>query len=77
MGFGENYAAQESERVETNQRLRKRRVFNYKGEPLPMMKHLKIGVKPGVTDTIRVHFEWVASQRIIVIGHCGRHLDLK
>jgi hypothetical protein len=77
LGFGEHYAAQESESVQKNQRLRKRRTFIYAGKPLQMMKHLKIGVKSGVSECIRVHFEWDASRRIIVIGHCGRHLDLK
>lgn len=75
LGFGEHYAAQESDTVENSRRARQRRTFIYKGKPVPMMKHLKIGKKPGMSETIRVHFEWDASQRIIVIGHCGRHLD--
>ena len=75
LGFGEHYAAQESDRVENNRRARQRRTFTYRGKPVPMMKHLKIGKNPGIAETIRVHFEWDASKRIIVIGHCGRHLD--
>jgi len=42
-----------------------------------MMKHLKIGNKPSVSETIRIHFEWDASDKKIIIGHCGPHLDHK
>ncbi|MCM3869237.1 MAG: DUF429 domain-containing protein [Pyrinomonadaceae bacterium] len=77
LGFGEHYAAQESDRVENNRRARQRRTFTYKGKPLQMMKHLKIGTKPGISETIRVHFEWDSTERLIIIGHCGRHLDQK
>jgi hypothetical protein len=76
-GFGAHYAAQESDQVMNNPRARNRRTFSYNGEQVSMMKHLKIGANKGVSDTIRVHFEWDPSQSIIVIGHCGPHLDQK
>jgi hypothetical protein len=75
--FGNAYSARESETVETNKRARKLRTFNYKGRNLEMMRHLKIGVKDSVAETLRVHFEWDASARKIVIGHCGPHLAQK
>jgi hypothetical protein len=42
-----------------------------------MMKHLKIGVKDSVAETLRIHFEWDDGDRKIIIGHCGSHLDHK
>ncbi|WP_279611117.1 hypothetical protein [Burkholderia gladioli] len=40
-----------------------------------MEKHLKHGVKDSAAETLRVHFEWIASEQKIIIGHCGKHLD--
>lgn len=73
--FGEAYSAKESERVENNQRARRLRTFIYNGKQIKMMKHLKIGVKDSAAATLRIHFEWDAKNRVIVIGHCGAHLD--
>jgi hypothetical protein len=73
--FGNAYAARESEKVESNAQGRKRRSFDYKGKPVAMMKHLKIGTKDSVVETLRIHFHWDADDRRIVIGHCGPHLD--
>ena len=75
--FGAHYSAKESESVEKNRRARQVRTFPYKGREIPMMKHLKIGVKDSASETIRVHFEWDASERKIIIGYCGPHLDPK
>jgi hypothetical protein len=72
--FGEHYAATESETVEGNERARRLRTFDYNGKKIPMMKHLKIGAKPGPFESIRVHFEWQHGERKIIIGYCGRHL---
>ncbi|MBI2767021.1 MAG: hypothetical protein HYX53_14065 [Chloroflexi bacterium] len=73
--FGQAYAALESETVNGNPGAIKRRTFAYRGEHLVMTKHLKIGIKDSVAETWRCHFEWLASESRIVIGHCGRHLD--
>jgi len=54
---------------------KKRRVFEYKGQDILMEKHLRIGQKPSPSETIRVHFEWIAPEKKIVIGWCGRHLE--
>ena len=73
--FGNAYAARESETVENNKRARTLRTFLYEGRAIEMWKHLKIGVKPSVAETLRVHFEWDDARKKIVIGHCGPHLD--
>jgi hypothetical protein len=75
--FGDDYSAKESESAEGNKRARQLRTFNYNGQKIEMMKHLKIGVKPSPAETIRIHFEWLADEQKIVIGYCGPHLDHK
>lgn len=75
--FGRNeYAATESERVTSNPDMRRKRIFEYKGEQVEMFRHLKIGVDDDFTKTIRVHFYWDAQNKKIIIGHCGRHLPV-
>lgn len=75
--LGDYYAAQESETVANTPRLRRARTFAYEGRSLYMSQHLKIGVKDGVSETIRVHFAWDEPTRMIVIGHCGEHLPIR
>jgi hypothetical protein len=75
--FGNAYSARESETVETNKQARKLRTFRYKDQDVEMMKHLKIGVRDSIAETLRIHFEWDPDDRKIVIGHCGHHLDHK
>ncbi len=75
--FGSRYAARESDTVEGTVEARKRRTFDCDGRPIEMFKHLKIGVKDSAAETIRVHFEWVASEQRIVIGYCGPHIPFK
>lgn len=55
---------------------RSERSFMYRGKMLQMDKHLKIGWTDSLVTTLRIHFEWVAEEKRIVIGHCGRHLAL-
>lgn len=71
--FGASYAAKESDTL--SKAGRRRRTFEYTGENIEMEKHLKVGVADNRTDTLRIHFEWLAAERRIVIGHCGGHLD--
>jgi len=73
--FGNAYSARESETVEANKRARKLRTFQYKGKPVEMMAHLRIGVKDSLAETWRAHFLWDPDAQKIVIGHCGKHLD--
>lgn len=54
----------------------KRRTFYYNEVPCMMLKHLKYGRKDSLAETLRIHFEWFADEQKIVIGHCGKHLDL-
>jgi hypothetical protein len=73
--FGQNkYAATESETVMHNRNARNARTFTYKGQPVEMLRHLKLGVKDSAHKTLRVHFHWDAEDRKIIIGHCGAHL---
>lgn len=72
--FGHNaYAQNEGEALSSGGK--KRRTFMYRGQDLEMHKHLKIGVKDSAAETLRIHFEWLADEKRIVIGHCGKHLD--
>lgn len=70
-----SFAARESETVENNKRARSLRTFAYEGSPVEMMRHLKIGVKPSDATTFRAHFHWDAAKELVVLGHCGGHLD--
>lgn len=54
---------------------KQRRTFAYHGKNFLMEKHLKSGVKDSLAETLRIHFEWVAEEKRLVIGHCGKHLD--
>jgi hypothetical protein len=74
--FGSAYAATEASGG-TNVRARKLRTFVYGGREVLMLQHLKIGVKDSANETWRCHFMWDAASRVIVIGHCGPHLDLR
>lgn len=73
--FGSAFSARESETVENNRRARSLRTFRYKGRPVEMMMHLRIGNKPSTAETFRAHFEWDAAEKRVVLGHCGKHLD--
>lgn len=69
------FASDESDTVANNKLARKRRTFIYKGQNIEMLPHLKIGTKPSEYETLRIHFFWDAEARVIVIGHCGAHID--
>lgn len=75
--LGQAFSAKESETVEKNKKARSLRTFSYRGQPTEMMMHLRIGVKDSVAETFRAHFEWDGTNRKVVIGHCGKHLDHK
>lgn len=71
--FGNSFAAKEADTLSKNGR--ECRTFNYMGRDILMEKHLKIGVKDSLAETLRVHFDWVPDEQKIIIGHCGKHLD--
>ena len=76
--FGKNeYASNEGETAGSNKRAKSARTFEYKGKSIEMMKHVKHGVKDSASETIRIHFEWDADDKKIVIGYCGPHLPHK
>lgn len=70
--FGSSFTANEAGMSNEG---KKRRTFNYRGHDILMERHLKHGVKDSLAETLRVHFDWVAKDNKIVIGHCGKHLD--
>jgi hypothetical protein len=70
------FAATESETILKSKELMRVRTFEYLGRPIPMSRHLKIGVADDVTKTIRVHFHWDSDSARIVIGYCGSHLPI-
>ncbi|MDE3164999.1 MAG: hypothetical protein KGN36_04260 [Acidobacteriota bacterium] len=75
--FGKNeYAAKESETVMGNKAMRRLRTFEYDGEQVEMVRHLKIGADENVAKTIRVHFHWDAKRQRIVVGYCGEHFPI-
>jgi len=72
--FGQNaYSANEASALSNDGK--RRRTFLYRGREFLMEKHLKHGVKDSLAETLRVHFEWLSSEKMIVVGHCGKHLD--
>ena len=72
--FGNNaYAANEASVLSNDGK--RRRTFAYRGRDFLMEKHLKHGVKDSLAETLRVHFEWLAHEQKIIVGHCGKHLD--
>lgn len=72
--FGQNaYAANEATVLSNDGK--RRRTFTYRGRDFLMEKHLKHGVKDSLAETLRVHFEWLANEKKIIVGHCGKHLD--
>ena len=70
------FAATESEQILKSKDMMRARTFDYKGTPISMPRHLKIGVADDITKTIRVHFHWDAESRCIVVGYCGSHLPV-
>lgn len=72
--FGQNaYSANEASALSNDGK--RRRTFSYRGRDFLMEKHLKHGVKDSLAETLRIHFEWVAAEKKIIVGHCGKHLD--
>jgi hypothetical protein len=71
--FGQNiYTAKEGRLSANGLNLR---TFSYRGKAMFMEKHLRYGIKDSAATTLRIHFEWIADEGKIVIGHCGKHLN--
>jgi len=71
--FGTNYAAREKGALSKAGTARRTFIFNNKS--YFMNQHLKIGTEDNATNTLRVHFAWLPGEKLLIIGHCGRHLD--
>jgi hypothetical protein len=69
-----NYAARESQTIQTNPQAKRARTFSYQGKTIEMWQHLKIGAKDSENRTLRIHFHWDEELGQAVIGHCGKHL---
>jgi len=50
------------------------RTFEYRGNPVYMPVHLRIGTSFSEAATLRMHFAWDSDNNVIVVGHCGKHL---
>lgn len=75
--FGKNeFAATESKTVIGNKKLLRARTFEYRGQAVQMLRHLKIGAVEDKGKTIRIHFHWDSERKQIVIGYCGPHLPI-
>lgn len=72
--FGKNGFATR-DKVNLSKKGKQLRTFNYRGEDLFMERHLKIDGGDSVYETWRCHFHWDSERKLIVIGHCGKHLD--
>lgn len=67
------FAAKESETLSNSGRMK--RTFTYKGAPVLMEAHLKVGDTGGSAETtLRIHFHWDPAAKRVVIGHCGPHI---
>jgi|GEM_PF-3150262 len=71
------YSANESETTRASKRAMELRTFEYEGEQIAFLRHLRIGTSPSSREGWRCHFHHGATRNRIVIGHCGAHLDLK
>lgn len=47
----------------------------YKGKPADMNKHFCLGNARDPVRTLRIHFEWDADEKLLVIHHAGKHLE--
>ena len=70
---GFEVAITESERTRDNRKLAAKRMDVYKGHKIDITPHVKYGRDPG--NSLRVHYCALAEEKLLVIGHCGDHLD--
>ena len=70
---GFELAVGESETTRKHKHLGALRKDVYKGESIDIGAHVKRGTSPG--NTLRVHYCAYAKDRLLVVGHCGDHLD--
>ena len=71
------YSANESETTRASKRAMDLRTFEYEGEQVTFLRHLRIGNAPSSREGWRCYFHHDPERKKIVIGHCGEHLDLR
>jgi len=47
----------------------------YKGKPANMDRHFCLGKARDPSRTLRIHFDWDAEDKLLVIHHAGKHLE--
>lgn len=47
----------------------------YKGKPANMNRHFCLGNARDPSRTLRIHFDWDADDKVLVIHHAGKHLE--
>ncbi|MBZ5523524.1 MAG: hypothetical protein LAP21_14920 [Acidobacteriia bacterium] len=72
---GFEIAAAESHGTKNNKDLAALRKGVFNGRQLDFSPHVKIGRDPG--KELRVHYAALQDEQLIVVGHCGDHLDLR
>jgi hypothetical protein len=63
----------ESETTKNNRSLASQRKDQFDGRTIDISSHVKIG--RGRSNILRVHYHAHHDRRLIVVGHCGEHLD--
>jgi len=63
----------EGKQTKKDSSLMKLRKVTYRGKEVDITPHVKDGVKP--PNIIRIHFYPDMDHQLIVIGHCGEHID--
>jgi hypothetical protein len=70
---GFELAVGESQTTKKHKKLGAMRKDFYKGEEIDISPHVKHGTSPG--SILRVHYFVHQKEKLLVIGHCGDHLD--
>jgi hypothetical protein len=70
---GFELAVGESERTSASKKLAAQRKDIYKGKQIDISPHVKHGNAPG--NILRVHYHAHPGDKVLVVGHCGDHLD--
>ena len=70
-GFG--LAFHESKQTKRNPRLMKQRAVEYHGKTYDISLHIKDGDRK--RGHLHIHFFSDSDERMVVIGHCGNHMD--
>jgi hypothetical protein len=70
---GFELAVGESERTRKDKRLGALRRDVYRGQEIDISTHVKHGTSPG--NMLRVHYHADQREKVLVVGHCGDHLD--